>query len=80
MMTNTETLTVGKLRDMLAAYDDDMPVLFGTASNDYLHSVIAKPVNDAEELLVDWSDYHDCYTVTEQDDDEDCEWALVLGA
>jgi len=77
-MTNVHTLTVGDLREMLANYNEDMPVLFASPAGDYWGTVTAGPVGDAEEMLVEWSEYHEKYTVTEQQDDENGEWAVVI--
>ena len=79
-MNMTQTLTVAELREWLSAYDDDMPVLIGSAAGDYWNTMVAKPVHGGEELLVEWSTYHDSYSVPDQGDDKNCEWALVIGA
>lgn len=80
MLTKTHTLTVGQLRAMLEGHLDDTPVLMAAPSGDAWGTTLALPINDAEETLVEWSLYHDTYSVPEQDDDDDREWALVLGA
>ena len=77
-LTRTTTLTVGELRQLLAHHDDDMPVLLQVPGGDYWHTALAKPVGDGEELIVEWSDYHDQYVVTDQETDEGGEWALIL--
>ena len=79
MLNKTRTLTVGELRDMLAGHLDDTPVLIQAPSGDAWNTTLALPICDAEELLVEWSHYHDTYSVPEQDNDDDREWALVLG-
>lgn len=79
MLTKTRTLTVGELRAMLENELDDTPVLIQAPSGDAWGTKLALPIRDAEEMLVEWSHYHDTYSVPEQDDDDDREWALVLG-
>jgi hypothetical protein len=77
-MTNVHTLTVGQLREMLAGMNEDMPVLIAAKTGDYWGTVTAGAVGDAEEMLVEWDPYHQKYAVTEQQDDENGEWAVVI--
>jgi hypothetical protein len=79
-MTNTHTLTVSELREVLAQYDGDMPVLFASKTGDYWGTVIASPGGGCEELIVEWNEYHNQYTVGDQKSDESGEFAVVIHA
>ena len=77
-MTNVNTLTVGALREMLENFDDDMPVLLAAKTGDYWGTVTTGAVRDAEEMIVEWDEYHEKYAIGDLVSDENGEWAVVI--
>lgn len=77
-MTTTQrrelrTLTVGQLRDLLADYGDDLPVVFSCDYGDYCHTEQALPIrgHDVFEVVLEESAYSQSGFAVADDDDYD---------
>lgn len=82
-MKNPKTMTVGELKAILNEYPNDLPVMMEYPSGDYWKTQIAKELNDAEELEVEYSEYHQKFKLgnqeeEDQDQDEPLYRALIL--
>lgn len=73
-----ETMTVGKLKEYLEEFPDDMPVVFSYPSRDYWKTELVGSITCAEYANVKYTDYHQCFQVDKNEDSEEQE-VLVLG-
>ena len=71
----SQSMTVGALRDLLIAYDDDCPVVFTCDYGDYGHTLqalIVSGVDEHDETEFDTSGYsHSGVALKDRRDDED---------
>ena len=70
-MKAMKTMTVGELVAVLAKMDQGKPVGFSYGSGDYTKTVLVGTVRDADEKLVEWSEYHREWRLTHERDDID---------
>lgn len=56
-------MTVAELREMLASFPDDLPVVFAYNSRDYWHTTVAASVNEVSVQIIRYSNYHQMNTV-----------------
>lgn len=77
------TTTVGELRELLARYDNDMPVVFRYPSGDHWRRDLAGRIRQVQPDDIKWSDYHGEFAPVgdyDSDDDEiETVEAIVIG-
>lgn len=65
---NVTSLTVGELRSLLDAYNDDVPVVFEYDSNDYWGQKLFSAIEQVRMDDASWNDYHGEYAPAGEDD------------
>ena len=70
-------MTVGELIEVLSDYPDRAVVRFAYPARDYARSTLAREVTQVAPGDVEFSEYHDEYTLADEGDD-DTEDAVIL--
>lgn len=86
MNRQINTLTVKELMEILADFDEEMPVVIGYPSHDYWGRMLVGEVgeHEVEERFVVWSNYHDQFQQIDDDETDEpdvveTEEVLVIG-
>jgi hypothetical protein len=66
-------MTVSELIDYLKQFDGNQKVVIAQPSSDYWGTVCASEITEAKEGVVEYSDYHRKYKISDQEIDEDDE-------
>lgn len=77
-MNDLRTLTVGELRELLAAFPDSTPVAFAYPSGDHWRTTLVGDISTAENTPVRYSSYHRMHQVQEEDSTEEPERTIVI--
>lgn len=76
-MKTLKTMTVGELRKYLERFPDSLPVVSTSPAGDYWRTVLAVGITKGELQQVEYTNYHECYKLVDDEDAEGTE-ALVL--
>lgn len=63
-------MKVGKLKQILEEYDDDMEVHIAYDYGDHWHTQVTPEINNIDVVEVKYSDYHQMYKISNDDEGE----------
>jgi len=72
-------MTIKELKEKLEDYSEDTEVFFAHPSGDYWDTELATPVDDTEQAMINYSEYHRQYQTNSKEENKPKDVLILIG-